>query len=91
MHFSGSCCSLFLGRFEAQAADQDRIAKTCAQIINGVFRQRRAVIDKIGGIGLIGGGKGADADAEQPKLRAIGFAFEQRPGGAKDLARQLRR
>jgi len=42
---------LFLGAFKAQAADEHRITKARAQIVNGVFRQRRAAIDKIGGVG----------------------------------------
>ena len=40
--------------FKAQAADQDRLAKARAQIVDGVFCQRRAAIDEIGGIGCGG-------------------------------------
>src|SRR6516164_6154030 len=67
--------SLFLGEFKAQAADQDCIAKARAQIINGVFRQRRAAIDKIGGVGRSGRVERTHPDAKQAKSRAIGFVL----------------
>jgi len=51
------------------------VAKTRAQIINGVFRQRGTAIDKIGGIGRCGRVKRTDPDAKQAKWRAIGFVL----------------
>jgi hypothetical protein len=40
-----------------------------------MFRQRRAAIDKIGGIGRISAVHGTHPDAEQAKLRAVSLTL----------------
>jgi hypothetical protein len=65
----------FLGGFKAQAANQDSVAKAGSQIIDGVFRKRRAAIDQIGRIGRVRGIKRIDPDAEQAKSRTIGLVL----------------
>ena len=48
-----------------------------------------AAVDEIGGIGLIGRGERAHADAEQAESRAVGLAFEQVPRSGENPAARV--
>jgi len=56
-----------------------------------VLRLRRAHVDKIRRVGLIGVCECADADAEETEFRSVGFSQQQRPRRGKNLKCQLRR
>src|SRR6202051_2429697 len=76
---------------ERQPPDYRLVAELCADAIDRVLGFGGAAVNQVGGIGLVGGDQGADADADEAVARAAGFALEEAARGGEDAAGELGR
>ncbi len=92
--FPTTSCPAALAIFpplERKPSDDGIVAEAGTHAVDGVLGLRRTAVDEVGGIGLIGVCKRTQAYTEQPKSRAVGFAFEQAPCRSEDSSCELRR